>query len=146
MRKTFAPQNSEPLRVFAFSLALARNLGGLWIARQAKGGRPQQSEVIMNNYELREKAARAAVRFLERKGYEILDVDWVSREGTKVDLVANDGDCLVFIDLNVKEYSDGPLEGGKIPRSDFEVAAAGWPIAPTRPTSRFASTPSTCWS
>lgn len=80
----------------------------------------------MNNYELQEKAARAAVRFLERKGYEILDVDWVSREGTKVDLVANDGDCLVFIDLNVKEYGDGPLEGGKIPRSDFEVAAAGW--------------------
>lgn len=100
----------------------------------------------MNNYELQEKAARAAVRFLERKGYEILDVDWASREGTKVDLVANDGDCLVFIDLNVKEYGDGPLEGGKIPRSDFEVAAAGWPIAPTRPTSRFASTPSTCWS
>lgn len=79
----------------------------------------------MNNYELQEKAARAAVHFLERKGYEILDMDWVSREGTKVDLVANDRD-LVFIDPNVKEYGDGPLEGGKIPRSDFEVAAAGW--------------------
>ncbi len=80
----------------------------------------------MSNYELQEKAARAAVRFLERKGYRILDVDWASREGTKVDLVANDEGCLVFVDLTAKEYGDGPLEGGKIPRSEFEVAAAGW--------------------
>lgn len=80
----------------------------------------------MSNYELQEKAVRAAIRFCERKGYEIIDTDWVSREGAKVDLVAKDKDCLVFIDVTAKEYGDGPLEGGKIPRSDFEVAAAGW--------------------
>lgn len=101
----------------------------------------------MNNYELQEKAARAAVRFLERKGYEILDVDWVSREGTKVDLVANDGDCLVFIDLNVKEYGDARSRTVRFPvATSRSPRLAGWPIAPTRPTSGSASTLSACWS
>ncbi len=80
----------------------------------------------MSNIKLQDKAVQAATRFCERKDYEILDTGWTSNEGTTVDLVAKDDDCLVFIDVAAKEYGEGPLEDGKIARSDFELAAAGW--------------------
>ena len=113
-------------RVFAFLLALGRNLCGFRITRQAKGAGQNNSEVIMSNNNLQKKAVRAATRFCEHKGYEILDAGWTSPEGTTVDLVAEDEGCLVFIDVAAKEYGEGSLEDGKIARSDFEVAAAAW--------------------
>ena len=80
----------------------------------------------MSNINLQEKAVQAATRFCERKDYEILGTGWVSPEGTKVDLIADDEGCLVFIDVTAKEYGKGFMENGKIARSDFEVAAAAW--------------------
>lgn len=32
----------------------------------------------MNNFELQEKAVKAATRFIERKGFELLETSWVS--------------------------------------------------------------------
>ena len=52
----------------------------------------------MSNFELQEKAVKAATRFIERKGYELLETGWTSPEGTKIDLIANDEDTLAFID------------------------------------------------
>ena len=80
----------------------------------------------MSNVNLQEKAVKAATRFCERKGYEILSTGWTSPEGTTVDLVADDEGCLVFIDVTAKVYGEGPLEDGKVARSEFEVAAAAW--------------------
>ena len=80
----------------------------------------------MSNNNLQKKAVRAATRFCEHKGYEILDAGWTSPEGTTVDLVADDEGCLVFIDVTAKEYGTGPFEDGKIARSEFEIAAAAW--------------------
>ena len=76
----------------------------------------------MSNLELQEKAVKAATRFIERKGYELLESGWTSPEGTQIDLVANDEDTLVFIDVTATEYG----EGGKVSRSDLEIAAASW--------------------
>ena len=78
----------------------------------------------MSNFELQEKAVKAAARFIERKGYELLETGWTSPEGTKIDLVANDEDALVFIDVTATEYGEGGFEGGKVKRSDLEIAAA----------------------
>lgn len=76
----------------------------------------------MSNFELQEKAVKAATRFIERKGYELLEAGWTSPEGTQIDLVANDEDTLVFIDVTATEYG----EGGRVKRGDLEIAAASW--------------------
>ena len=101
----------------------------------------------MSNFELQEKAVKAATRFIERKGYELLDTGWTSPEGTQIDLIANDEDTLVSIDVTATEYGEGGFEGGKVSRSDLEIARLPGSRA-TRPTarSRSASTSSTCWS
>lgn len=80
----------------------------------------------MSNFELQEKAVKAATRFIERKGFELLEAGWTSPEGTAIDLVADNEDTLVFINLTATEYGEGGFEGGKVKRSDLEVAAASW--------------------
>ena len=80
----------------------------------------------MSNFELQEKAVKAAARFIERKGFELLEAGWASPEGTLIDLIANDGDALVFIDVTATEYGEGGFEGGKVKRGDLEIAAAAW--------------------
>lgn len=68
----------------------------------------------MSNFELQEKAVKAATRFIERKGFELLDTGWTSPEGTQIDLIASDDDTLVFIDVTATEYVEGGFEGGKV--------------------------------
>ena len=77
----------------------------------------------MSNFELQEKAVKAAARFIERKGFELLETGWTSPEGTQIDLIASDDDTLVF---TATEYGEGGFEGGKVKRSDLEIAAASW--------------------
>ena len=76
----------------------------------------------MSNFELQEKAVQAATRFIERKGFELLETGWTSPEGTTIDLIASDEDSLVFIDVTATEYGEGGFEGGKVSRSDLEIA------------------------
>ena len=64
----------------------------------------------MSNFELQEKAVKAATRFIERKGFELLDTGWTSPEGTKIDLIASDEDTLVFIDVTATEYGEGDIQ------------------------------------
>ena len=80
----------------------------------------------MSNFELQEKAVKAATRFIERRGFELLETGWTSPEGTQIDLIASDDDTLVFIDVTAIEYGEGGFEGGKVKRSDLEIAAASW--------------------
>ena len=122
--KNFCCAKLGPCRVFASFLALGQNLSGFRITRQAKGAGREQTEVIMSNFELQEKAVKAATRFIERKGFELLETGWTSPEGAQIDLIASDEDTLVFIDVTATEYGEGGFEGGKVKRSDFEIAAA----------------------
>lgn len=78
----------------------------------------------MSNFELQEKAAKAATRLIERKGFELLEAGWASPEGTQIDLVASDEDALVFIDVTATEYGEGGFEGGKVSHSDLEIAVS----------------------
>lgn len=80
----------------------------------------------MSNFELQEKAVKAATRFIERKGFELLEAGWASPEGTLIDLIASNDDTLVFIDVTATEYGTGGFEGGKVKCSDLEIAAAAW--------------------
>ena len=59
----------------------------------------------MSNFELQEKAVKAATRFIERKGFELLDTGWTSPGGTQIDLIASDEDTLVFIDVTATDWN-----------------------------------------
>ena len=102
----------------------------------------------MSNFERQEKAVKAATRFIERKGFELLESGWTSPEGTQIDLIANDEDTLVFIDVTATEYGEGGFEGGKVKRGATLKSRQRPGSRATRPTatSRSASTSSTCWS
>lgn len=96
----------------------------------------------MSNYELQEKAVKAATRFIERKGFELLETGWTFPEGTQIDLVADDEDTLVQPSTaraasRAARSSAATLRSRRLPGSP-----------PTRPTvkSRSTSTSSTCWS
>lgn len=69
-------RKTQALPGFRFLLALGQNLSGFRITRQAKGAGLEQTEVIMNNFELREKAVKAATRFIECKDWEIVESSW----------------------------------------------------------------------
>lgn len=55
-----------------------------------------------------EKIAR---QFLQKAGYRILEVNWRGRLG-EIDLIAEDGDCLVFIEVKTRRSTacGHPLE------------------------------------
>lgn len=72
------------------------------------------------------KATEATVRFLERKGYEVIDRKWEDPEGVgSIDLVAKDGDELVFVDVVAHRSTDGFPEA-HIGRELREILAAKW--------------------
>lgn len=80
----------------------------------------------MSNFELQEKAVKAAARFIERKDSSFSRPVGLPPEGTQIDLIANDEDALVFIDVTATEYGESGFEGGKVKRGDFEIAVASW--------------------
>ena len=57
----------------------------------------------MSNLNL--KAMKAASRFLERCGYDVLETGWKCAAGT-TDIVAEDGDVLVFVDVSARDSID----------------------------------------
>ena len=71
----------------------------------AKGKkRKKESEgARKRNLVVRSKAA--AARYLERFGYEVLDEDWACPAG-EIDIVARDGDALVFIQVQSRTSFD----------------------------------------
>lgn len=76
---------------------------------------------------LHERAVEAAIRFVERKGYEVLDRNW-SCEGVagRLDLVAMDEDAIVFIDVTAANREEGGFSEGNLTREQFELLAATW--------------------
>lgn len=50
-------------------------------------------------------ATEAASRFLEHRGYEVLETGWKRPAGTS-DIVAEDGDVLVFVDVSARRDID----------------------------------------
>lgn len=54
---------------------------------------------------------KIAARFLKRRGYRILQRNYVGRVG-EIDIIARDGDVLVFVEVKTRTETDfgGPLE------------------------------------
>ena len=76
---------------------------------------------------LHKRAVEAAIRFVERKGYEVLDRNWSCESvAGRLDLVAMDEDAIVFIDVTAANREEGGFSEGNLTREQFELLAATW--------------------
>lgn len=74
---------------------------------------------------LQDKAKQAAKRFVERRGYKILDTDYTCKHGS-VDIVAKDDDCIVFISTSARLYEMPEGRLSKEDRKRAEIVSASW--------------------
>ena len=79
----------------------------------------------MKDNNLIDRAVSASARYLELKGYEVLEQNW-SPEGSdeSVPLIAYDDDTLVFIDVTVKTGFEGFVPESETDREAMEILAA----------------------
>jgi putative endonuclease len=68
---------------------------------------------------LAERGKAAAVRFLEHRGYEVLEQDWRCEHGT-ADIVATQGDTYVFAKVSTCVVDNGMAAGG-LTRAEYEL-------------------------
>lgn len=80
----------------------------------------------MNKEELHRRAVKAATQSILRRGYEVIDTDWESVCGNRVDLVAEDNGELVFIEVTESEDMEGGFLDGNHNRAQMELMAAKW--------------------
>ena len=79
----------------------------------------------MKDNNLIDRAVSASARYLELRGYEVLEQNW-SPEGSEesVPLIAYDDDVLVFIDVTVRNGFEGFVPESETDREAMEVLAA----------------------
>ena len=79
----------------------------------------------MYDSNLFDKAVKASARYCELKGYEVLERNWSPEgSGQSVPLIAYDDDVLVFIDVKVKDGTEGFVPEAETDRRAMEVLAA----------------------
>ncbi|MFR8045483.1 MAG: YraN family protein [Eggerthella lenta] len=82
----------------------------------------------MNAEELKPKAIKASERFLESRGYEILETSWECTAGG-ADIIARDDADVVFVEVNAKTNTEAgfPAEAGtEAKRAKFERTAIAY--------------------
>ena len=78
-------------------------------------------------FELKQKAIKAAATFLDRRGYEVIDIEWESEDGSCIDVVARDEDAIVFCDVQARRGAEkGMPEESLGARERMEINAAKW--------------------
>lgn len=79
-----------------------------------------------HNVEIGKRGESAAARYLELRGYEILDRNWSCPAG-EVDIVARDGDTVVFCEVKTRTNLEAGLPSEAVDnekRSRYEKIAA----------------------
>ena len=97
--------------------------------RKAEGQRgepPALKEIIMS--ELKERAIKAAARFLTHRGYEVIESQWKPEDGSPLGPVAREDGAVVFVDVYARHGIDRgmPDGGSEASRERREIAAAAW--------------------
>lgn len=72
----------------------------------------------MNAEQLKPKAIKASERFLESRGYEILETSWECAAGG-ADIIARDDAAVVFVEVNART-------GAEAKRAKFERTAIAY--------------------
>ncbi len=78
---------------------------------------------------LKDKALQAAKRYVRHLGYDVVGMAYKLHDGEQIDIVAEDGDALVFIDVKARRDTDKgfPSENmTKRTRERREKAAIQW--------------------
>lgn len=78
--------------------------------------------------EVNERAKKAAVNFLHRRGFEILERDWLCHNGT-MDIICRDEDALVFVDVKARADAAKGFPSDKVDqkkRERFEKIAMSY--------------------
>lgn len=70
--------------------------------------RVESAKAKSRNKELGRRGEEAAARFLERKGFEILERNWACHAG-EADIIAQDEDTLVFVEVKTRSNADKGL-------------------------------------
>lgn len=84
--------------------------------------------------DLQRRARLAAARYLEHRGFDVLDVDW-RFGGRSIDIVAREGETLVFAAVEVREAAEAgfpPSLNDEAQRAEREAAAIAY-LASARP-------------
>ena len=84
------------------------------------------AEQTNHNKEIGQRGEDAAARFLMRRGYEIVERNWTCPAG-EVDIVAEDGDVLVFCEVKTRTSLKRGLPGEAVTsekRKRYEKIAA----------------------
>ena len=66
--------------------------------RKMEGATAEPREEIKD---LGERGKEAAAKFLEHRGYDVIERNWSCYAGT-VDIIANDEDTLIFVEVNTR--------------------------------------------
>lgn len=69
------------------------------------------------NKTLKQQAIESAARFLAHKGYDILETGWTCAAGT-ADIVARDGDALVFVDVRTRVGAEQCMPAPGVPAEE----------------------------
>ena len=94
---------------------------------KAKPAEGEGAEAIgCRNRELGRRGEDAAARFLDRRGYDIVERNWTCAAG-EADIIARDGEALVFVEVKTRSNTEKGLpseavDAGK--RSRYERIAA----------------------
>lgn len=69
------------------------------------GSTADESTTGQHNVELGRRGEEAAARFLDRRGYEIVERNWSCAAG-EADIVARDGEALVFVEVKTRSSTE----------------------------------------
>lgn len=76
-----------------------------------------------------EKSIDASRKYLEHRGYDILDEGYLAMDGNRIDIVAKDGDAIVFVDVIARESCESSFpreDTSERARETHERAAIMW--------------------
>ena len=79
----------------------------------------------VNMKELKERATEAVSRFLDRRGYIVLETNWKSEAGT-ADIVAEDGCRLVFVKVSARDGAASGLPVERHGAAEREKVTLAW--------------------
>ncbi|WP_172136443.1 YraN family protein [Adlercreutzia sp. ZJ473] len=74
------------------------------------------------------RANEAAARYLDRRGYEVIERTWASgEEDAPIDIIAKDGDSIVFVSVESREATKAAsFPEGRRSLGELEGFAARW--------------------
>lgn len=72
-----------------------------------------------HNRELGRKGEDAAVRFLERRGYDIVERNWTCFAG-EADIIARDGEAVVFVEVKTRTGASNGLPAEAVTKNKRE--------------------------